>query len=173
MKRIKQASQTGVGMVEVLVALVLLALGVLGFTALQLRAVEAGEEALLRSQATLLMRGLTESIRVNPNGQQFYSSKVQSYAGIIASPSKPKSCVDAKCTAEQMAAYDAFLVARSAFNVGINITMATCPGIKSTNRQCLFAGWGKTKFSAGNYNTCMNSSGKYVNNAKCLMMEAY
>ncbi|MFW1745972.1 type IV pilus modification protein PilV [Acinetobacter guillouiae] len=165
--------QTGVGMVEVLVALVLLAIGVLGFAALQLKAVEAGEEALLRSQATLLLRGLTESIRANPNGQSFYPAKVQSYAGITSSPSEPKSCIDTTCTAEQMATYDAFLVAISASNVGINITMATCPGIQSTNRQCLFAGWNGTKFSAGNYTACMNSSGIYVNNAKCLMMEAY
>lgn len=171
MKNIKK--QEGVGMVEVLVALLLLAIGVLGYTALQLKAVEAGEEALLRSQATLLLRGLTESMRVNPQGQSFYSEKVQSYAGISSSPKEPKPCIDVTCTAEQMASYDAFLVARSAFNVGINITMATCPGIKSTNRQCLFAGWGGTKFSAGKYNTCMDSDGKYVNNARCLMMEAY
>lgn len=154
--------QAGVGMVEVLVALVLLAIGVLGFAALQLKAVEAGEEALLRSQATLLLRGLTESIRANPNGQSFYPAKVQSYAGITSSPSEPKSCIDTTCTAEQMATYDAFLVARSASNVGINITMATCPGIQSTNRQCLFAGWNGTKFSAGNYTACMDSDRKSV-----------
>ena len=166
-------NQTGVGMVEVLVALVLLAIGVLGFTALQLRAVEAGEEALLRSQATLVLRGLTESIRSNPKGQPFYPAKVQSYAGITAIPTEPKSCIDTVCTAEQMATYDAFLAARSAVNVGINITMATCPGVQSNNRQCLFAGWNGTKFSTNNYSSCMNSSGIYVNNAKCLMMEAY
>lgn len=167
-------NQTGVGMVEVLVALVLLAIGVLGFTALQLRAVEAGEEALLRSQATLLLRGLTESIRSNPNGQSFYPKKVQSYAGISAIPTEPKpSCIDTVCTAEQMATYDAFLAARSAVNVGINITMATCPGVQSNSRQCLFAAWNGTKFSAGNYSSCMDSSGIYVNKAKCLMMEAY
>lgn len=170
--RIINNRQTGVGMVEVLVALVLLALGILGFTALQLRAVEAGDEALLRSQATLLLRGLTESIRVNPQGQSFYPAKVQAYAGTTSEPSVSKACLDVSCTAEQMATYDAYLVAKSAFNVGINITMATCPGSQS-NRQCLFAGWGGTTFSGGNYSTCVNSDGKYVNNSKCLMMEAY
>ena len=173
MKINSQKKQVGVGMVEVLVALVLLALGVLGYTALQLKAVEAGEEALLRSQATLLMRGLTESIRANPAGQSSYPASVQTYAGVTTSPSEPKVCLNAKCTAGEMATYDVYLVARSAFNVGINFTMATCPGIKSTNRQCLFAGWGGTKFSGSNYSTCMNATGKYVNNARCLMMEAY
>lgn len=174
MKIIKQKNQAGVGMVEVLVALVLLALGVLGFTALQLRAVEAGDEALLRSQATLLMRGLTESIRANPEGQSFYPAFVQSYSTNTTSPNAPsRACLDQTCTPQQMAAYDVYLVSRSAFNVGINFTMATCPGIQSGNRQCLFAAWGGTKLSATNFGTCVNSSGKYINAAKCLMMEAY
>ena len=51
-------NQLGVGLVEVLVALVLLAIGVLGFTALQLRAVDATGEALTRSQATLYFERL-------------------------------------------------------------------------------------------------------------------
>ncbi|HEY4713949.1 MAG TPA: prepilin-type N-terminal cleavage/methylation domain-containing protein, partial [Aquirhabdus sp.] len=44
-----RTSQRGVGMVEVLVAMVLLAIGVLGYAALQVRAVEATGEALNRS----------------------------------------------------------------------------------------------------------------------------
>jgi Tfp pilus assembly protein PilV len=51
-------SELGVGLVEVLVALILLAIGVLGYTALQLRAVDASNEALTKSQATVLLRGL-------------------------------------------------------------------------------------------------------------------
>ena len=61
--------QKGVGLVEVLVALVLLAVGVLGYAALQLRAIDATSEALNRSQATVILRGLTESIRANPLAQ--------------------------------------------------------------------------------------------------------
>lgn len=53
----------GVGMVEVLVALTLLAIGVLGFTALQLRAVDATAEANNRIQAMNLARDLAERIR--------------------------------------------------------------------------------------------------------------
>ena len=40
--------QKGVGLIEVLVALVLLAVGVLGYSILQLRAVDASSEALSR-----------------------------------------------------------------------------------------------------------------------------
>jgi type IV pilus assembly protein PilV len=67
-----KTSELGIGMVEVLVALVLLAIGVLGYTALQLRAVDASNEALTRSQATVLLRSLTESMRANNGGQSSY-----------------------------------------------------------------------------------------------------
>ena len=62
--------QKGVGLMEVLVALLLLAIGVLGYTVLQLRAVDASSEALSRSQGMLILRGLAENIRANPAGRQ-------------------------------------------------------------------------------------------------------
>ena len=55
-------------MVEVLVALTLLAIGVLGFTALQLRAVDATAEANNRIRAMNLARDLAERIRANQVG---------------------------------------------------------------------------------------------------------
>ena len=60
--------QKGVGMIEVLVALTLLAIGVLGFTALQIRAVDATVEANNRIQAMNLARDLAERIRANQYG---------------------------------------------------------------------------------------------------------
>ena len=56
-------NQKGVGLVEVLVALLLLAVGVLGYTILQLRAVDASGEALMRSQGIMVLRGLSENMR--------------------------------------------------------------------------------------------------------------
>ena len=55
-------NQTGVGMMEVLVALLLLSLAVLGFAALQLRAVEATAEGGNRIQAMNIARDLAEKI---------------------------------------------------------------------------------------------------------------
>ena len=170
-----QTKQMGVGMIEVLVALIILAIGVLGYTALQLRAVEAGTEALKRSQATILMRGLTESIRANSQGQSFYPKKIQAYSAMSALPTGVKSCLNAACSPEEMAAYDAYLVARTAFQNGMNMTMTLCPGANTatSNRQCLFVSWDETKFAGTDYSKCISSSGIYVNGAKCLMMEAY
>lgn len=168
-------SEFGVGLVEVLVALILLAIGVLGYTALQLRAVDASNEALTKSQATVLLRGLTESMRANRDGQGSYPAAVQSYVGMTDPNSgAPTSCLEASCSFAQAAKYDAYQTARSALNFGIHLTMTNCPGAAGgVKRQCLFAAWDATKLTATDYSKCMDNSGVYINNAKCLMMEAY
>ena len=49
-------NQYGVGLVEVLVALLLLAVAVLGFSAMQMTAVKATDESLMRTRALTIMR---------------------------------------------------------------------------------------------------------------------
>lgn len=170
----------GVGMIEVLVALLLLAIGVLGYVALQVRAVEASSEALMRSQAIMLMRGIAESMRANSSGQGFYPGKVRGYTAFTADSDMQTKCLNAACTPEQAAAFDAYEAARVANALGISLTMDSCPGVQATasvKRQCLFAAWGRTTISAtetaADYSNCMSSSGVYESAATCLMMEAY
>ena len=174
--------QKGVGLIEVLVALLLLAIGVLGYSILQLRAVEASGEALNRSQGMLILRGLAENMRANPVGQNNYPTAVRSYTNIIATPTAPATaCFNptTACTPTQMATYDAFMAARAAFDIGMNITMDNCPGVGSApqQRQCLFIAWGDTALSstntAANVSGCMGTTGVYVTGSHCLMMEAY
>lgn len=177
-------SQRGIGMVEVLVAMVLLAIGVLGYAALQARAVGATGEALNRSQAMVVLRGLAEEIRVNStvqSGTGGYPAAVQSFANLSAAPTAPSTlCYSANCTAAQLATFDAYQAAKSAFGQGIKINMLTCPGAVGTNpRQCLFAAWGKTTLagtslpSTPGATDCMSSAGVYQPDATCVMMEAY
>ncbi|ENU29001.1 type IV pilus modification protein PilV [Acinetobacter sp. NIPH 1852] len=174
--------QQGVGLVEVLVALLLLAVGVLGYTILQLRAVDASSEALARSQGMLILRGLAENMRANPDAQTNYPAAVRAYTNITATPTSPSNaCFNpaSACTPTQMATYDAFMAARTAFEIGMNITMDTCPGVIAApvQRQCLFAAWGDTELSATNtaadVSECMGATGVYVNRSSCLMMEVY
>ena len=68
--------QRGVGMVEVLVALLVLAIGVLGFSALQLRALQATAEATDRTMAMNLARDLADRIRINRLGLADYTSAI-------------------------------------------------------------------------------------------------
>ncbi len=172
--------QKGVGLIEVLIALLLLAVGVLGYSILQIRAVEASSEALSRSQGMLILRTLAENMRANPVGQTSYPAAVRAFTNITTSPTTPNpSCSNLVCTPAQMANFDAFMAARSAFDIGMNITMADCPGVSSApiKRQCLFLAWGNTTLSVtgtvANVTTCMNTAGVYINGSNCLMMEAY
>lgn len=160
-------------MVEVLVAMLLLAIGVLGFSVLQVRAVEATFEATSRSQAMLILRGLAEKIRVNSAGQGSYTAAVSGFNASTA-PTAPTTCFAALCTPAQMASWDAYQSALAAFNLGIRLNMATCPGATTSLRQCEFASWGKTLPSIGTGATdCMLSTGVYNSAATCVMMEAY
>ena len=59
-------SQRGVGLIEVLVAVLLLSIAVLGFSALQVRAVSSTDESLVRTKSLTLVRNLAEVMRAYP-----------------------------------------------------------------------------------------------------------
>lgn len=183
----KYNKQSGVGLVEVLIALLLLAIGVLGYVTLQLRAFDASAEAITKSQAVVLIRGLAENIRVNKTQMSNYPAFVRSYSN-YSTATEPTSCFNSICTATQQARFDAYQAARNANQLGIQLTMENCPGVTSTmalRRQCLYAFWGKTvpvvnentvsgvTTSSADVSSCMGNNGVYVVGASCLMMEVY
>lgn len=59
-------SQSGVGLIEVLVAVLLLSVAVLGFSALQMRAISATDESLVRTKSLTVVRNLAEVMRAYP-----------------------------------------------------------------------------------------------------------
>ncbi|WP_333954619.1 type IV pilus modification protein PilV [Psychrobacter sp. S4(2024)] len=60
------SSQSGVGLIEVMVAILLLSIAVLGFSALQMRAINATDESLVRTKSLTLVRNLAEVMRAYP-----------------------------------------------------------------------------------------------------------
>ncbi len=58
--------QRGFSLIEVLVALVLVAIGVLGMVALQGRSIQYTQDSVQRNSAVMLVNDLTEIIRANP-----------------------------------------------------------------------------------------------------------
>lgn len=58
--------QRGVGLIEVMVAVLLLSIAILGFSALQVRAVSATDESLVRTKSMTLVRNLAEVMRAYP-----------------------------------------------------------------------------------------------------------
>ncbi|RZG72677.1 type IV pilus modification protein PilV [Acinetobacter wuhouensis] len=161
-------SQHGVGMMEVLVAMIILSIAILGFVALQVRATNATAEALKRSDALIVLNGLAEKIRLNSTGN--YQATV---------PTTAPACIAAlNCSANNQALADLYTQSSIAKLQNIVIGVVSCPNT-STNqaRLCLIAAWESTSASIATTtttgNACLTNTGKYADDAHCLVLEAY
>lgn len=153
--------QTGVGLVEVLVALVLLSIAVLGFVALQIRAITASNEATMNVQATNIARDLAERMRMNRDG----------LAGYVAN-TDTTNCATAFCSPENMAKYDFRLVSSRATDLGMSMAVLNCQG-STLVRKCIYVAWEGTTATNGTGSSDCTNGAAYVPNAKCIIMEVY
>ncbi|HRM14587.1 MAG TPA: type IV pilus modification protein PilV [Acinetobacter parvus] len=153
--------QTGVGLVEVLVALVLLSIAVLGFVALQIRAITASNEATMNVQATNIARDLAERMRMNRDG----------LAGYVAN-TDTTNCATAFCSPENMAKYDFRLVSSRATGLGMRMNVLNCQG-STLVRKCIYVAWEGTTATNGTGSSDCTNGAAYVPNAKCIIMEVY
>lgn len=161
-------SQQGVGLLEVLVALVLLGIAVLGFAALQLRAINASLEASNNVQAVSLARDLAERMRVNRDGLATYRNGGNGYTATEVN----NDCTSKFCTPAQLAVHDFSQVQQRADAAGMSIAVRNCQGINAA-RACIYVAWDETTPTNGNgANDCTNGS-TYVPNARCIILEAY
>jgi type IV pilus assembly protein PilV len=94
-------SQHGFTMVETLVALVVLAIGMLGIAALYLNSLQAGRSAIYRTEAVNLAADLADRIRAN-------RTAVAGYGNVYgdAFVAVPACSTTAGCTAGQLATTD-------------------------------------------------------------------
>lgn len=93
--------QKGFTMIEVLVALVVLAIGMLGIAALYLNSLQAGRSAIYRTEAVNLAADLADRIRANRTALAGYSNV---YADAFAAV--PACFTTAGCTPAQLATSD-------------------------------------------------------------------
>lgn len=158
--------QKGIGFIEVLIALLLLAVAVLGFVALQLRAVSASLEAGNNVQATNLARDMAERMRVNREGVKTYGANFTQ--GVI----NEKCNTVAGCTKEEMASHDFQLVKNKATALGMDIAIRTCQN--TYKLQCIYVSWDETTPTNGtNVETDCTNGTAYHPKAKCVILEAY
>jgi type IV pilus assembly protein PilV len=68
--------QRGFSLIEVLIALVILAVGVLGLAALQTTGIQYTHDAYIRSQATVIVYDLVERMRNNVDNANLYIAAV-------------------------------------------------------------------------------------------------
>jgi type IV pilus assembly protein PilV len=68
----RRRAQRGITLVEVLVALVVMAIGLLGISSLYLESLRANRTSLLRAQAIELVNDMADRIRANRRGEAAY-----------------------------------------------------------------------------------------------------
>ena len=161
--------QNGVGLIEVLVAMLILAIGVLGFIALQYRAIEATSESGYRVQAINIARDLAERVRIN-------RGVVDTYMSEIGTPDKQtvsaKNCFTTNCSTTELADFDVAQVTVRARSVGMSMNVMECQG-NSDGRNCVYVAWGDTSATNGTgQGDCTNNTA-YNPASTCLIMELY
>lgn len=100
-------NQTGVGMMEVLIALLVLSIGILGLATLQSIGLKYNHQSYQRTQVVMQIYDIADRIRANNTGKaRFYE------AFTLASPADPTGasispdCTTTVCTAANRAAFD-------------------------------------------------------------------
>ncbi len=94
--------QLGVGLVEVLIALTVFAVGIMGTVTMQLAAIRSNFEAAQYSTATNMARDILARMRSNQSAIALYAVEE---AGVRALP-MGVDCRLESCTSEQLAAFD-------------------------------------------------------------------
>jgi type IV pilus assembly protein PilV len=95
--------ESGFSMVEVLVALVVLAIGLLGIAALYLSSLQSGRTAIYRTQAITLAADLADRIRMNRSAQAAYGTLFADAEAVVGSCSTTGGCSDADLASTDLA----------------------------------------------------------------------
>ncbi|HSB96631.1 MAG TPA: type IV pilus modification protein PilV [Spongiibacteraceae bacterium] len=96
---INRRHQQGSSLIEVMIALLILAIGLLGFAGMQTRGLVTGRQAFLHSQAELLAEDMLERIRANKSQANLYTMG-------IADAGVDNGCDTKSCTAIELRQWD-------------------------------------------------------------------
>lgn len=163
------ASQKGVGLIEILVALLVLAIGVLGFVALQYKAVDASSEAINRVQAINIARDMAERIRTNRDAVAAYKTQTSTAAN---QANFAANCLTVFCSADNLADFDVSQVTTRASTLGMTVNMRTCNG-NNNDRNCIYVAWGDTSATDGTGTVDCTNGTTYTSSSTCIVMETY
>lgn len=97
--------QQGLGLIEVLVSVLILAIGLLGLAGLQTQSLRFNNEAYFRTQATLLALDMADRLRANQDTART-NSALYTFSKTETVPSGGKDCTASACTPAEVAAFD-------------------------------------------------------------------
>ncbi len=92
----------GFTLLEVLIALLVLSIGLLGLAALQTTGLRSNQMASMRTQATQVTYDITDRMRANPLGTTASDYVVDT----ATHPTATKDCAAVSCTPAELATYD-------------------------------------------------------------------
>lgn len=98
----KRSGESGFTMIEVMVALVVLAVGLLGIAALLLKSLQSGRTATYRTQAVNLAADLADRIRSNRTAQEGYATLFADTPAAVAACDTTGGCSDADLAATDL-----------------------------------------------------------------------
>ncbi len=93
--------QRGISLIESLVAIVVMALGILGILGVQMRTLTDTQTTVYRAQAIRLIEDLSERMKTNPNAL----ANINNYVSDFSDEPTPGDCSDG-CSHSDQAAYD-------------------------------------------------------------------
>jgi type IV pilus assembly protein PilV len=116
----------GFSMIELLVAVLVMGIGVLGISALQMVSLQNNRGALQRAEAVNLAYDMMDRIRANPAGLP--PGVVYDGLDLAENPPNANDCNAATCTQAQMAQFDQAVWKCTLGNFNAN---ATCQGFRT------------------------------------------
>lgn len=160
MRRLKQS---GFNLIEVLVALVVISIGLLGLAILQMTSLQQNQSAYYRSQATLLAYDITDRMRANMDEVAAGGYFIATASGAVTS-----GCINylgsaSGCTPEEMASNDIAEWQASLANelpegdgrvcrsdlAGDDIGVPDCDADDSDNAVVVYVWWNDEKSASG------------------------
>lgn len=163
--------QRGVSLIEIMVAVFVLSVGVLGVVGLQMTAKRANYEAVQRATATSLAQDIIERMRANAAVLSTYSNL--GAGRTLTGTTMAATACTANCTQAQLAQYDLYEWEQAINGVtsqkagtntgGLSLPTAciTGPNGGSGTYSIVIAWRGLTKLSNPGINACGQGSGRY------------
>jgi len=96
--------QTGISLIEILVAVFVVSIGLLGVARMEILAKQSNADAIERTSATQLARDMIEKMRANPKQLALYVGKTLGNNNA----SFTKNCDQVDCTAADLASWDLY-----------------------------------------------------------------